>query len=464
MSYPTISVTPRRLRPIVVLLLCLVPTLAAAQSPSPTQAAQIVRACDYVPGVSVPAVMPISLNNPVTMTPAPTAIPFPTTKVDAKTAALQLKVYNALWNAVNEHYVYTDFNGHDWKAIGATYEALVKKGLSEDDFYVAMKRMINELGDDHSYFETPKELAEENEREQSKYDYVGLGALLTPISDTHTASIMTIFKDSPLIDAGIKVHDAILQVDGGPLQNDDGTSRTLGEVGTNVTFTYQRPGGQPQTVTLKRKRIQSSLPIDFCIVPKTRIGYVFLPTLLDDTVGDQVQDAVKAMTQDEPLQGLVIDNRENAGGLSTVADEIMDLFASGNQGTFISRTKKEALTLKPHDIGGSQTVPLVILVDVNTVSYGEIMSGVLRLAGRATIIGGTTLGNVERLFSYDMPDGSRLWLASQTFQPRGEANGIWEKTGIIPDISLPTRWDLFTEATDPALARAVDFLLHSKKV
>jgi C-terminal processing protease CtpA/Prc len=168
------------------------------------------------------------------------------------------------------------------------------------------------------------------------------------------------------------------------------------------------------------------------------------------------------MTYGGALQGLVLDNRVNGGGLGSTAQTVMELFASGEQGVFISRDKQEPLVLHPHDVGGSQTVPLVILVDTNTVSYGEIMSGVLRLAGRATIIGGTTLGNVERLFSYDFSDGSRLWLASQTFQPRGETNGIWEQTGIIPDISLPTRWDLFTEATDPALARAVDFLTKGK--
>jgi len=84
--------------------------------------------------------------------------------VDATTAALQLKVYNGLWNAVNDHYVYTDFNGHDWKAIGATYQALVKKGLSQDDFYLAMERMIAELGDDHSHFESPAEVAAEKEQ------------------------------------------------------------------------------------------------------------------------------------------------------------------------------------------------------------------------------------------------------------------------------------------------------------
>ncbi len=443
-------------------LFFLIPTIATAQTPQPSDTTSTVRACEYIPGVSVPAKMPADLANPPTLTPAPTVTPFAPTKVDAKTMALQLKVYRALWKAVNDHYVYPDFNGHDWKAMGAAYEALVKKGLSQDDFYLAMARMINELNDDHSRFETPAQLAQENQAIASKYDYVGMGALLLPIEGSDHAAIMSIFPDSPLIKAGIKVHDTILQVDGKSLRDDEGNSRTQGIVGSKVSFTYQHPGGKQQEITLTRQRIQSSLLIDYCIVPHTRIGYIFLPTLLDSTIGTQVEDALKVMTRDQPLQGLVLDNRVNTGGLTTTAQTIMNLFASGYQGDFVSRTRKQPLNLRPKDIGGSQTVPLVILVDTYTASYGEIMSGVLRLAGRATIIGGTTLGNVERLSAYDMPDGSRLWLASQTFQPRGEANGIWEETGIIPDISLPTRWERFTEATDPALARAVDFLTGAK--
>jgi len=451
-----------KIRYLITLLLCLTPTLVSAQAPQPTDTTPTVRACEYIPGVSVPAKMPADLANPPTVTPAPTVTPFAPAKVDDKTLALQLKVYNALWKAVNDHYVYTDFNGHDWKAIGAAYKALIKKGLSQDNFYLAMRRMIAELDDDHSRFETPTELEKENEAIAGKYDYVGMGALLVPVEGTKYASIMSIFPDSPLIKAGIKVHDTILQIDGESLQDDGGNSRTQGVVGSKLTFTYQHPGGKPQEMTLTRQRIQSGLLIDYCIVPHTRIGYIFLPTLLDETIGDQVEDALTLMTKNEPLQGLVIDNRVNTGGLTTTAEQIMNLFASGNQGTFNSRNRKQTLTLRPKDIGGSQTVPLVILVDMDTVSYGEIMSGVLRLAGRATIIGGTTLGNVERLSAYDMADGSRLWLATETFQPRGESNGIWEKTGIIPDISVPTRWELFTEATDPALAKAVDFLTHPK--
>jgi C-terminal processing protease CtpA/Prc len=86
------------------------------------------------------------------------------------------------------------------------------------------------------------------------------------------------------------------------------------------------------------------------------------------------------------------------------------------------------------------------------------MSGVLQNSGRARVVGQTTLGNVEILWGYDFDDSSRVWLAHETFQPVDLPNGIWEKTGIVPDVLVPTRWDLFSEATDPALAKAVELL------
>jgi carboxyl-terminal processing protease len=164
------------------------------------------------------------------------------------------------------------------------------------------------------------------------------------------------------------------------------------------------------------------------------------------------------MTADGPLDGLVLDNRMNGGGLGSVAQAVLSLFTGGVQGYFVTRESRDPLDIQPEDVGGSQSAPLVVLVGVDTVSYGEIVSGVLRLAGRARIIGEPTLGNVEQLRRYDFEDGSRAWIASATFEPLGQAAGVWEDTGIIPDVIMPTRWDLFTEANDPALAAALELL------
>jgi carboxyl-terminal processing protease len=226
-----------------------------------------------------------------------------------------------------------------------------------------------------------------------------------------------------------------------------------------MSLTIERLGEETFEVTITRRRIVAALPVDYCAVSGTRIGYIFIPGLDDETVGDQVREALAAFTADGPLEGVILDNRQNYGGASPVLEEILSFFVDGKMGAFVGHRRSESLNIRAEHIGNSQSVPLVVLVGVDTVSFGEIMSGILQNEERATVIGQTTLGNVETLWGYDLEDGSRAWIAVQTFRPNDLDPGIWEDTGIIPDVSAPTRWDLFTEATDPALATAVEWLL-----
>jgi carboxyl-terminal processing protease len=441
------------------------------QSPVPTLEQPVVnengvRLCAYVPGQSVVAEMPPEVVVTPAPGPFPTPTPFPATSVDSETTERQLRIYRQLWRAVNNGYVYEDFRGHDWRAIGDKYEGYIRDGLSDEDFHRAMGNMIGELGDEHSSFWSPERVEEEEARLAGNNDYVGVGILLTAAPQAERAVIITVFPGGPAAEAGLRSHDAILQVNGEPILDENGvlrSGRVRGPEGTEVTLTIQRPGDEPFDLTLTRRRITGALPIDYCLVPNTRIGYIFFPSFDDETMPDQLREALESMTVDGPLDGLIFDNRQNGGGSSSVAHPILEMFTGGLQGYFVSRQERQPLELDPLDVNGSQSVPLVVLVDVDTVSYGEIVSGVLRVSGRATVVGQTTFGNVERLWGYDFEDGSRAWIASETFEPLGETNGVWEETGIVPDHIVPTRWDLFTEATDPALAKAVELLLNPNR-
>jgi C-terminal peptidase prc len=434
------------------------PTEAPTSTPEATAGG--VRFCAYVPGVSVSAQMPPEVVNAPAPTPDP-APPLPTpTPVDAATTQRQLRVYQALWDAVNEDYVYPDFNGRDWAAIGETYAQVIRAGLTDADFYAVMDAMLQELGDEHSAFQSPDEVREEEAAFEGNLDYVGIGVLHSPLPEHGRTVVLLAFPDSPAAQAGLRAHDSIVAVDGQTLFGEGGvrTEAIRGPEGTEVALTIQRPGEAPFEVTLVRRRISGPLPIDYCLVPNTRLGYIFVPGLDDGTIPDQMRAALGAMTVDGPLDGLILDNRENYGGLSTVAEALLGFFTQGELGHFVSRTDRYALAVEAEDVGGSQTVPLVILVDTGTASFAEVVSGVLQATGRARIVGQTSLGNVEQLWAYDFEDGSRAWIAHDTFEPLNLPNGIWEATGITPDVRVPTRWDLFTEATDPALAAAVELL------
>lgn len=441
------------------------PPPSETQTPQPAFTDNGVRYCDYVPGVSVAASMPPELINPPTPQPFPTPTLPAIETVDAGATAQQLRIYRELWQTVDENYVYPDFQGRDWKAIGQRYEAVIKQGLTTESFYLAMDAMIAELGDEHSQFQSPETVKEEEASLAGQNDFVGVGILVSAVPDTDRAVIVFPFPGSPAAEAGLRSHDAILAVDGDPVIEDGvlQTQKIRGPEGTEVTLTIQRPGEAPRDVTMIRQRITSGVPLEYCLVrdaqgQDTRIAYIFLPSYDDETLVDQMREALRKLTEAGPLNGVVLDNRENGGGSSSVVEPILGFFTEGTQGHFVSRFDRRTWDISSDDIGGSQTVPLAVLVDVNTASFGEISSGVLGASGRATLIGQTTLGNVELLLAYDFEDGSRVWLASETFEPLDQTAGIWEERGIVPTYKVPTRWDLFTEANDPALAKAVEVL------
>jgi C-terminal processing protease CtpA/Prc len=78
--------------------------------------------------------------------------------------------------------------------------------------------------------------------------------------------------------------------------------------------------------------------------------------------------------------------------------------------------------------------------------------------GRAYLIGSTTDGNVEILWGYDLEDGSQIWLANETFRPADHPDQNWEKTGIIPELTVSGEFDEFSLENDPAVSAAITYL------
>lgn len=375
--------------------------------------------------------------------------------------ARQLAVLSQLSNTVADNYVDPLLNGVDWTGSVERYRLLVGAGLTDDDFYLAMNGLIKELGDGHSHLESPARVAEAAEELAGRVDYVGIGGYFQPIPEAGGASVILVFHASPAERAGLRAHDTVVAVDGAsPLGVPGETWKNpfLGPEGSAISISVSRPAQGTETLDLVRARVEGAKPLDVCLVPGTRIAYVLLPGLFDQTLADQLESALTGLADSGPLGGVVIDNRMNSGGSSSVLEPILSMFTAGEVGQYHSRQATRPLIVEPKDVNGSQTVPLVVLVGAHTVSYGEEMSGVLQATGRAKVIGETTRGNVETLNRFDLDDGSQLWLASETFEAAGATYGPWEETGIIPDLEVPTRWDLFDETNDPALAAAVQLL------
>jgi carboxyl-terminal processing protease len=285
-----------------------------------------------------------------------------------------------------------------------------------------------------------------------------MGVWSFSIRDPRSDTVIAVHPGSPAQRAGLRPHDTLLEVDGLPFVDERGDGRSRGPAGTSFRLTYERPGEGALETTIVRQRVTSSVPVEACRVAGTRIGYVLLPTFFEATVDDQVRDALERLTADGPLDGLVLDDRVNQGGLGIVLDPMLGMFTGGRVGSWVDRDGSEVIEIRPDDVGGSQSVPLAVLIGPQTNSFAEIFAGVLQQQRGATLIGSTTPGNVEELYGFDLRDGWRVRIATDAFRPFGGETGAWEHTGIIPDIEVPARWDLFTEATDPGLAAAIDLL------
>jgi carboxyl-terminal processing protease len=387
-----------------------------------------------------------------------TALPTVTQTPDDETTARHLRIFTRLWTLVRDNYLYPDYNGVDWDAVGEAYRTRIEVGLSDENFWLLMKALLRELNDDHSYFLSPDEVAEQELMEAGTLDYVGVGFSASAVPDKGYAVILLVVPNSPAADTGLRSHDRILEIDDRPACCEDGYDslyRLRGPEGSAVKLRVQTPGDSPYTVTLTRRRIQSSLPLETRQL-EGGIGYILIPNLWDETLPEQMYQALEDMAAKEELSGLIIDMRVNAGGSSTVLRALLSFFADGELGHFVSQSRKVPLRVWGTNVGGSQNVPLVILVGKHTVSFGEVFSGVLQETRGAHIVGHTTDGNVEILSGHNFEDGSQAWIAQETFLPPSGTN--WEETGIIPDVEIPLDWDEFTVEDDLQLEAAVELL------
>jgi carboxyl-terminal processing protease len=305
-------------------------------------------------------------------------------------------------------------------------------------------------------------VAEEEASYAGQHDYVGIGVLHQAIPERRLTVILAVFPGSPAEAAGLQPRDAILKVDGNPIINEDGMLQDTvrGPAGTSVTLTIQTPGQAERQVTVTRQRITGSVSVPYQVLTSPsglRIGYIFLFGFDDSTIDERVAEDIQAMTAQGPLDGLIIDNRMNGGGASTVVEPILGLFSGGTLGYYVYQDEQRPFSVSSYDINGSQEVPLVVLVGTGTASFGEIFAGVLQDAGRAHIIGTITDGNVEVLWGYDFEDGSELWLASETFRPYTHPTLDWEATGIIPDEIVPGDFDENTLENDPPVIAAIAY-------
>ena len=193
---------------------------------------------------------------PVYIPPECTTIPLATIQPDLVVQATpdipiaevsqteQLSIFRELGNVVEAVYVYPDYNGKDWNEIETRYRARIEAGLDTQSFYNEMSLLIEELGDEHSFFLSPMAVAESEAELRGDIEFVGVGIYSQPDFERGRLIVVSTFPGSPAEQGGIQDHDSILSVDGQPI-TEDFSNRIGGPPCSAVILTVQSPGEAP---------------------------------------------------------------------------------------------------------------------------------------------------------------------------------------------------------------------------
>jgi carboxyl-terminal processing protease len=272
----------------------------------------------------------------------------------------------------------------------------------------AIPGMLHVL-DPHSNFYDPKAFAQMREDQHGKY--YGVGMTIQP--QENKIVVLAPFEGTPAYKAGIRPGDVILAVDGKSTTNMDSVAVATmlkGPRGTHVTVTMAREGSpKPLVFDLIRDEIpRASVDIAFMIKPG--IGYIHITQFME-TTSHEVQEALTKFGPN--TQGLLIDLRENPGGLLNEAVNTADKFLQKGQIVVSQRGRAFPDQVYRAPSGSSLKYPIVVLVNRDTASAAEIVSGALQDHDRALIVGETTFGKglVQTVF----PISENTGLALTTF-------------------------------------------------
>jgi carboxyl-terminal processing protease len=286
--------------------------------------------------------------------------------------------------------------------------------------------MVNSLGDtDHSVFLTPEDVKLENIEIQGKFG--GIGASVG--AKNGNVVIVAPMDGFPAQKAGLQSGDIILKVDGQAVTSvDDAVNRIRGPVGTSVTITIQNTSGTISDITIVRAEIPIN-NIFWQILPGTSIADLQISSFSEGTSTelDTALSAIKA----QGATGIILDLRDNPGG---ALPEVIGVASRFLNGGYVLEEKDINGNIKKDPVLANvpkTNLPMVVLVNQWSASGAEIVAGALQDAGRAKLIGDTTLGTGTALTSFPLSDGSEIMLGvTEWLTPSGKS--IWH-TGLTPD-------------------------------
>ena len=322
----------------------------------------------------------------------------------------------------------------------------------------AIGGMVNSLGDPHSIYLAPQLYSQL--RAETSGAFGGIGVYMS--FKNGGVQIMNVIPDGPSYRAGLLAGDEILAVDGKPVEEfspGEVALKIRGEVGTQVELLIRRDGTEDKIYNLTRDNIKVRTVAGKMIDDK--LGYIKISNFSENS-GEEFKTTLDDLTA-AGMKGFVLDMRQNPGGVITSCIEIAkEIVPAGTIASVIQRDgDKEIYT---SDLAAAK-FPIIVLLDRNSASAAELLSGALQDTKVALVVGEKSYGkgSVQTLIPMMHNDGLKLTIAKY-YTPNGRSI---DGEGISPDveIDLPASqhqmYELdLDEQSDPQLAKAEELLRH----
>ncbi len=319
------------------------------------------------------------------------------------------------------------------------------------------KGYVAGIGETYTAYMTAKEFS--SFMESASGVYAGIGVQMTIDKTDNSISITEVFEGSPAQKAGILAKDKIVGADGTPLNGDDfslAPELIKGKEGTDVIVSIYRPSeNETYDFTITRENVVYP-SVDYDMLPNN-IGYVELRSFEELTYSQMVSALDDLGSQG--MRGLILDLRDNPGGLLNSAEVIVDEFISS--GTIVSVKDNSGDIKTTTATSDYNNIPMVILVNEQSASASEVVSGALKDHGRAQLVGTRTYGKGIVQTILPLTDGSAIKLTTAEYYT--PSNICIQGIGIEPDHFVEMPVDLMfvanlTYEEDVQLQKAIEVL------
>ncbi|MEO0539768.1 MAG: S41 family peptidase [Cyanobacteria bacterium P01_A01_bin.105] len=339
-------------------------------------------------------------------------------------------VLDEAWQIVYREYVDPTFNHTDWVAV--RQDLLGQPYRSRQAAYSELRRVLRRLNDPYTRFLDPDQYGELTEQTAGEVSGVGMQFK----RDSGKLVITGVVDNSPAAAAGIRPGDHLLLVDGratNRLSVQAVSQLVRGTEGTQVTLTLGRNGGHQETLILTRAVIEvPSVTYNVREQADMRVGYIRLSEF-NAHAAEQMQTAIETLGEEENVEAFVLDLRNNPGGLYQASVEISRMWLRRGQivRTVYREGESEAITANRTSL---TDLPLAVLVNNQSASSSEIVTGALGDNDRAVVVGNPTFGKALVQSLHGLADGSGIAVTvAHYYTPNG--TDISRK-GIIPDVQV----------------------------